>query len=855
MTGFRNIFYNSKLESIHLWGWDSSGKRIESVTSFEPYLYIETKTTHPDGKSIFNTDLKKITFENNFKKKQFLETNPIKRVFGNLPPEQQFLLDSYKDGIHDEYPLKTIYLDIETYATDRKFSSPEEATDPINLITIYDSLSQKFYTWGLKNSYKSDLSEVIYMKCKTEEDLLENFLKFWENDYPDIVTGWNSAGYDIPYIINRIKRIIGNEEADRLSPVRKIWLRPNASVNFKGQKQDRWIIYGVTHLDYMDVYKTFSLGDRESYALNYIAEYELGEEKTSFNQVSLTDLADQDWEKFVKYNIQDVRILIKLENRLKFLKLTKNLANKGFVQPERAMGKVSLITGAVAHQASLDGLIIPTFNVENQKTSFEGGYVKEPVPALYEDIVTYDANSLYPNTIITLNISPETKIAKITSFDNDEYRLLLSNHKTVTLSKEKFDKLIITEELSLSKSNVLYSQKNKGIIPKFIDNLYAQRVDAKNEVSKYSKLKMIETDPNKIKFYEEKISDNNTLSDVYKVVLNSTYGIFSQIYSPLFDIDHAESITLTGQASVKQGAQILYDKFLSDGVECTFDDVCKYSDTDSLFFQFSKSLAHHNTTLLKDDIITNESQRIIEEYGEYLNEHIQKWAISELNSTDPRYFFKREKICDIAVLQKKKFYILHIRDNDGIPCNKFIYKGIEVAKSIMSKDVKKLIKHNIETAIMSRDENASRKLFTKSYDDFCAMNHDQISFRKKVNDYDKGESGYVDNIFAKGTPYHTKAAINYNKMLEKLEIDNRYVKIGNGNKFKFFYTLKNAHNYKSMAFYEEYPPEFMDIIKPDYKLMYQKLVSPVIGRVYAVIGWPTPKVGVEYVTDIMELFS
>lgn len=851
---FRNIFYNNKLGAIQHWCWGPNGERIEVVTPFEPYLYIESNN-HTDATSIFQQSLKKLSFKNNYERNKFVQESSITKIYHNLPPEQQFLLDTYKNGISADFPLKIFYLDIETYSKDRKFSTPEEATDPINLITIFDSLSQKFYTWGLKKNFSTITEDVVYVKCSDEEELLELFLKFWKKDYPDMVTGWNSNNYDIPYIINRINKLLGDDAAAKLSPVNKIWLKENASVNLKGQKQDRWLIYGVSHLDYMDVYKTFALGDRESYSLNYIADYELEEQKVAYNTVSLSDLADTDWTTFVDYNIQDVRLLIKLEEKLKYLKLIQNLSYKGFVSFERAMGKVQLITGAVAHQALKDGMVIPTYNIQNHKQAFEGGYVKEPVPNLYENIVSFDANSLYPSVIVTLNISPETKIGRVTKVDEAGYNILLTNGKLISLEKEKFDKLLIRENLSYSKAGVLYSQKFKGIIPKFIDNLYAQRIEAKNEMIRYQKLQSAEIEKSKKDSYKEKIQDNKTLSEVYKVVLNSCYGIFSQIYSPLFDIDHAESITLTGQETVKRGAHILHEKALLDGIDCTFDDICKYQDTDSIYIDITKILNFYKTPLHINNLVTEQAHKIIKDYGAYLDTEIQKWAVSELNSADPRFVFKREKICDVAVLQKKKFYILHILDSEGVPVNKFEYKGIEVAKSVMSKEVKDLIKSNIEISILSRDKAQAKKLFYQTYEKFCQMNEEQIAFRKKVNDYDKGENGFVDGKFAKGTPFHTKSAVNYNKLLEKLGIDNRYLKIGNGNKFKFFYCDKNIYGYKSIGFFEAYPKEFEGIIKPDYKVMFEKLVAPVIGRVYTVIGWPKLKVGHETVTDLFELFS
>jgi DNA polymerase elongation subunit (family B) len=850
---FRNIYYSNKLEAIQLWTWDEDGKRIETCTSFEPFLYIETDQV-TNFKSIYNTNLKKLTFKNSFERNKFISTTNIKRIFHCLPPEQQFLLETFKNGIETKHPLRIFYLDIETYATDGKFSKPEDATDPINLITIYDTLTEKFYSWGLKKSFKST-TNVEYKSFQNEEDLLESFLDFWSNNYPDYVSGWNCVGYDIPFIINRLKRLFDDDKPCDLSPVKKIWLKPEASVNLKGQKKDRWIIYGLSILDYMDVYQTFSLGDRESYALNYIAQYELKEEKIAYNQVSLSDLADQDWEKFVEYNIQDVNLLVKLEEKLKYLKLIQNLSYKGFVQPEKALGKVSLITGAVAHQAMLENLLIPTFIGDAEIRRFEGGFVKEPVPKIYSNVISYDANSLYPNTIITLNISPETKIGKIVYKNDTSVSLLLSNGKNVLLDNEKFSKLIQKEKLSISKANVLYSQKFKGIIPKFVDNLYDQRLNAKNHANDLKKKLSIETEPEKILEYEKKIVDYEVLSNVYKVVLNSTYGIFAQKFSPLFDIDHAESITLTGQETNKNGARVIFEKAKSDGFLGDLDDIWVYGDTDSCFFDFTKILEKRGITLLKNNQVSNDAIKIINEYSDHLNKEIQKWAKQDLFSIDPRYFFKREKICDSALLHKKKHYILHVLDDEDFPCNKFVYKGIEVVKSTMSKDVKDLIKNVIEQSIIVKDLKKSNELFFKSYEKFCNFNEEQISTRKKINDYEKGINSYINGKYGKGTPDHVKAAINYNILLQNFKIDNKYVKINSGNKIKYFYTAKNKFGYSNLGFVEQFPIEFKELIKPDYKKQFEKTVAPIIQRVYTIIGWSLPTIGQEPVVDLWDFLS
>jgi DNA polymerase elongation subunit (family B) len=857
---YRNVYYDNNNEVIHLFTWDKDGNRTKVLCSYEPYLYLESQNGC-DGKSIFNSTLKKVKFNNQRARNKFVQETPITRLFYNLGTDQQFLLDNFKNDVDKEdygkQPLKIFYIDIETYSDGTGFSKASDADDPINLITIYDSLSEMFYTFGCK-TYATLEKNVRYIKCTSERDLLTQFIKFWKKDYPDIVTGWNIDGYDIPYIINRISKIWDNEDKPKeLSPVGRIQFRENVAVNKLGQQIDRWYIHGISILDYMEVYKTFAQGNRENYSLNYIGEYELGEGKVAVGSYSLSRLADEDWMKFVDYNIQDVRILVKLEETLKYLKLIRNLSYRGFVPFTKALAKVSVITGAVAHQALKDGYIIPTFTDEREKKKFAGGYVYEPKPGLYEDLVTYDANSLYPNTIITLNISPETKIGKILSFEDNKFQVLLTNQKTVSFTKENFKKFIDEQQLSITKANILYSQKAKGVVPKLIDKLYKERIAAKTKMLEAEKKLVKTTDENQKKVLEEEVVDNYTLQNVYKTLLNSIYGVFSNIYSPLFDIEHAESVTLTGQAVVKTGAKIVHEYAVGKGFDGNLHDICVYSDTDSVYFSFSKLFAKNGITLSnKDGEITPEANQLIKDIGADLNTKINEWAKAELKTIDPRYFFKREKICDVALLQAKKYYILHILDSEGVPTNEFLYKGIEIATSKISKEIKQMLKNVVESAILSKDRNKAGQLFQDSYEEFCKLPVDAIATRKKVNNYKKyegmiQESGEV----GKGTPGHTKAAIHFNTLLEKLNLTNKYHTIQTGTTIKVFYCKKNKYNYDVLAFGDEFPQEIQEYIKPDYKMMFEKNVMPVVTRIFEIIGWPTPAIGCQEHTDLIDLFS
>ncbi|NBO36086.1 hypothetical protein EBU91_00870 [bacterium] len=537
--------------------------------------------------------------------------------------------------------------------------------------------------------------------------------------------------------------------------------------------------------------------------------------------------------------------------------MIRNLSYKGFIQFEQSLKKVSMITGAMAHQASKENLIMPTFKLEEGISNYEGGYVHEPERGISKSVVSYDANSLYPNTIISLNISPETKVGKILSKNDKEYVLRLSNGKVVTLEKEKFDKLVQKEKLSISKYDVLYTQKFKGVVPKFIDNLYSQRVEAKDKMILLKKESKKIKDKDLLKKSEEKILDLDTIQNVYKLILNSIYGVFGQKYSPLYDIDHAASITLTGQAVVKQAPEIIFKYAEDNGVKCKKEDIYKYGDTDSAYFSFRPILDHLKINLVKDNSITEDSKKIIKDAGKFLNKEIIIWAKSELNSYDPRFVFKQESICDVAVFMERKRYILHVLESEGVvPDKAFKYTGVEVVRSSFSEAVKKLIKNVIELAILSQNKKESDKILKEAYENFKTLSIQDIAFRSNISDILKYERKITnDGKLGKGTPVHTKGALRYNKMLNHFNLESKYEKIASGTKIKWFYPAKNTFNFDSMAFLSDFPNEFVDLFKIDYKKMFEKTVLPPIERLYECIGWTLPNIMQETHTDLLELFG
>ena len=847
---YRSATYNPFNESVFLRTWSEEGRRIDSEIPFKPFLYLE-KEGATDAVSIFKTSLIKKEFRNSIDRRKYVDKVVNSRLFYNIGPEQQFLIEMYKDQNGDpsfsQFPLKTFLLDIEVDTTvDSAFPTPEKAAVPINLITVYDTISEITHTWGLVNIYEPTLHNCVYYRCKDERDLILRFVDFWKSDYPDIASGWNSSGFDFPYIINRFMKIFGEDFIKQLSPTGSV--RGRKVFTDMGREMTIWSINGISLIDYMDLYKTFSPGEKESFGLNYIAELELGEGKIAHNAVSLGELAQTDWKLFVDYNIQDVHLLVKLEEKLKFLEIARMLSYKGCTNFEAALGKVAIVTGAVAIQAFKQGFVIPTFPNKQERESYEGGFVRDPEKGIQKAIVSFDVNSLYPNTIITLNISPETKLGKIIDGEfgvTSTITLRLIDGKTYTLTSEKLKEFLISESVSISKAGVLYSQKHKGVIPNLIDEIYKERVNTKLELTKLKKTN------NKDKKTLLKMTYFDTLQYTYKILLNSIYGTFANKHSSLMDIDNAMSITMTGQNVAKAGGNIL-DAYVKEHYGVT-ESITKYGDTDSVYVSIAPVLAKLNISLLKDNKVNDEVLKIVNDLDAYVNTEILTWAQQELFSADPRYVFKREVISDVGIFLQKKRYILHVLDDEGVSVDKFKYTGIELVRSTTPKKVKLFIENIIKKSLLTEDIKQTNEVYRLSYENFKQLDPNDIASRTSINNLEKYTQGSTLYKYKKGTPSHVKGAIAYNLLIKELKLDDKLESINTGQKVKKLYCAKNKYGLDAIAYVTILPKEFG--LTVDWDKMFMKLVSQPTERLYQAIGWVLPGIGKETQTDLFDMFG
>jgi DNA polymerase elongation subunit (family B) len=835
MVGYRNAIYNYKNQVVDIYTWSNDGDRIVTSVECFPYFYYEDNSG--SDVSIFNTNLKKKQFGNVFDKVKFLKERGIKRVFDNYNPVQQSLIDMYWNYNDTEdfakYPLKIYFLDIEAVGQNG-FSHPDDPDDAINIITIYDSLTNEYHVWGTK-PYTPKTEDVQYHLCKSEYILLEKVLDFLKSGQPDILTGWNSDRYDVPYIINRMEKVLGKDETDTISPYGR---RYTKVFNGKfGKKEIVHRIDGISCVDYMDIYKKFCPVNRESYKLDYIGQVELQENKVDYGDQSLYEFMMDDWDTFVDYNIQDVKLLVNLEKRLQYIQLLRMLSYIGCTTFESALGTVGVVTGAAGIEARKRNQKLCTFVVdEEQPREFEGGFVFHPIPGHHTAIVSFDANSLYPNTMITLNTSPETKMGKIENIQPDNISVRNVDGVVIDFTPKDFVAYLKKENIALSKANVLFSQKKRGILADLVDIYYKKRVFIREE-SKKIKGKIKNVKELSRQDLEIKIDQLDTKQQAIKIFLNSVYGACANKFCPIGDVDIAESITLTGQSVIKESREI-FKRFVTKNKGITdikeLEKGLIAGDTDSLYVSFDQLV----DTFSENKKITSAAYEVAEEFQKYLNDNIRMWAKRILNTQDCRFEFKRENMCDSGIFLEKKRYVLHVLDKEGIPSDSWKYTGVEVVTTTMPKAIKPYVKSIIENIVLTKCEASTNLIFKNAYDIFLNMDISEISISKGIKNLEKYEALSSEFNTCKGMPCHVKSAYYYNLLLDKMGITKKYEKIISGDKLKYFYVeTPNKYGISSIAFKNKYPLEFKSEFKPDIFKMFEKDVFKCVERFYNIMNW------------------
>lgn len=468
--------------------WDKDGNRVRRHISYKPYLYVDS----PNGRytSIFDTKVEKKTFDNPFDRSKFVKNYGSKKFYENFEVTQQFLLDMYwqknEDPDFAKYDIRLIMFDIEVDPLPHgEFPVPDQAKAEINILTAYDSLDDRYYVFSKKPyTGKGLIDKAIFKHCNDEKELLRSFIAFWRGkDYPDIVTAWNLNGFDMPYVVNRIKKQLGEAAYYELSPYGII--REREDFDKMGRPYTKYEVGGITIVDMIDVYAKFKIVKQESYKLDFIAEMELGYGKVDYEGMSIYEFMEYDWDRFVEYNVQDVKLMVDLEVKTRYFKIFRMLAYLGCVNFEKVLGTVATTNGAIAVRARQRGKLLHTFVREkNPDEEKPGGYVSS-TPGFRDCVITYDASSLYPSITISNNISPETKIG-VAHFENplepvfnrpddEECTLVLRNGKEYHMNAGQLREFLKEFDYIISANGVIFSQKIQGVFAQFMDEIYAKR--------------------------------------------------------------------------------------------------------------------------------------------------------------------------------------------------------------------------------------------------------------------------------------------------------------------------------------------------------------------------------------------
>jgi len=801
------------------------GNHISGRDRFQPTLFVssnkETDYQTLDGKFVAPVQPGGIRdCREYFQKYENVEGF---NVYGNDRYVYQWISDTYKGDVDwDLNSLKIWTIDIEV-ASENGFPTVEESAEEILCITIKDFITKEIITWGTR-PFDWNANELTYVFCDNEQEMMRRFIDYWHENCPNIVTGWNNNLYDIPYICNRCQRILDEKEVNRLSP----WGWVNArEIVIAGRKHVQYEIAGVSILDYMDLYKKFTYTNQESYRLDHIANVELGARKLDHSEYdTFKDFYSKNWQKFVEYNIHDVNLVDQLEDKMKLVELAVTMAYDAKVNFEDVYSQVRMWDTMIYNFLKEKNIVIPPKKQSNKDAQYAGAYVKEPVPGLYEWVVSFDLNSLYPHLIMQYNISPET----------------LLPHRYSGISVDK----ILNQEVDLSDlkgqtvcaNGACYDTTRQGFLPKMMQKIYDER-------KQYKKLMLQakqEYEKTPTKELEKAISKYNNIQMARKIQLNSAYGAIGNQYFRYFNLANAEAITLSGQVSIRW-IENKMNTYLNKILKTDDTDYVIASDTDSIYLNLGPLVQN----VFKDREKSNQSivgflDKVCEvEFEKHIG-HSYEALATYVRAYDQKMFMKRENIADRGIWTAKKRYILNVWDSEGVRYKepKLKMMGIEAVKSSTPAPCRQKIKDALKV-IMSGSEEETQQFIAAFREEFKTLSPDQIAFPRSCNNLTK----FKDNttLYRKGTPIHARGAILYNYHIKKNKLDRKYPLIQDGEKIRFLYLkVPNKISENVVSFIQEFPTELGLDKYIDHDLQFDKSFLEPLKIILDVIGWKAEKI-------------
>ena len=817
MRFYTNV--HQRFNEILVRGYEN-GKHFTSREVFNPTLYVPSKK-NSKYKTLENKSVEPVKPGNIAECKEFIEKYSGVEgfdIYGNDRYICQYISERYPEEEikFDITKIKLVTIDIEV-AAESGFPNVFECAEELLAITLQDYTTKQIICFASR-PFNNTRKDVKYVQCRDEYNLIERFLEYWQVETPEVVTGWNCELYDIPYIVGRIERLLGMKVVRKLSPwgyVRK------KDLFVQGRKQISCEMAGIAVIDYLDLYRKFTYKAQESYRLDHIANVELGQKKLDHSEFeTFRDFYTGNWQKFIEYNIKDVELVDRLEDKMKLIELCLTMAYDAKVNYTDVFFQVRTWDAIIYNYLKRKDIVIPPKVKTDKDTQYAGAYVKEPKPGKYDWVVSFDLNSLYPHLIMQYNISPET----------------LRETRHPSSSVERILNQEITDfnpEYATCANGAQYRKDVRGFLPELMEKMYSERVIVKKRMIEAKK----SYEKTKTKTLEKEIARCNNIQMAKKISLNSAYGAIGNQYFRYFKLANAEAITLSGQVSIRWIENRMNRK-LNKILKTEEVDYVIASDTDSIYLNMGpfvdaifkgREATHVEIVDFLDKVCDMEFQKYIESSYEALAKYV--------NAYDQKMFMARENIADRGIWTAKKRYILNVWDSEGVRYAdpKLKIMGLEAVKSSTPAPCRQMIKDGLKV-IMSGTEEEMIEYIESCRTKFKSLPPEEISFPRSVSNVTKYKGD--NTIYAKGTPMHVRGALLYNHYVKEKKLDRKYAYIQNGEKIKFCY-LKDPNPIREnvISFIQDFPKELNLTKYIDYETQFNKAFVEPVKAVLNAIGW------------------
>ena len=798
------------------------GKRIEKKIPYMPTLFIPS-TKETGWFNLQNQPVQPVTLDSMKDARDFIakydgvDNFP---VYGTTNYVTQYITDRFPGEIKFEREkINVTSIDIEVHSEDG-FPFVAEAAHPVTAITMKSNLSDTYYVWGLKD-YDPDkcpvegIEAIHYKQCKDEVELLLDWLSYWHDprSCPDVVTGWNTRLFDFPYLINRVKNIIGGDVYKKFSPWGVVDQR---EIIIAGRPNVAYEMMGIQQLDYYDLFRKFgyAYGTLESYKLDHVAFIVLGDKKLSYDEVgNLQNLYKQDHQLYIDYNIKDVQLIDRLEEKMGLITLAMTMAYRGGVNFSETFGTTSIWDSIIYRLLFKEQVAVPP-KIASVKEKYPGAFVKEPMTGMHKWVCSFDLNSLYPNIIVQYNMSPETIIEGALPGVNVESILDGFHFKQ-------------QNDYAVAASGLQFRKDQQGVIPKIIKQYYDERRVIKNRMLEAQQ--EYQDAPTKKLENEIVTCENNQMA--IKILMNSLYGALGNNFFRYFDKRMAEAITTSGQLSIRWAERAI-NKEMNTLLDTMGEDYVIAIDTDSLYVNMDPIINKHNPKNpvdFLDKICKTHFEKILTKAYASLAEH--------MNVYENRMEMAREVIADKAVWVAKKRYFMQVWDNEGVRFKDPYLKvmGIEAVKSSTPQVCRDKFK-KIFQVILNQGERATQEFVSTFRREFKSLGPEEVSFPRGISDIDKWYDRH--DIYKKACPIHVRGALLYNHYVEKKGIANSYEPVKNGEKIKFCYLRTPNPIKQNVISYSLNLPKELDLHRfVDYDKMYEKSFVEPIRHILDEIGW------------------